>query len=129
MGRRKKAGARRPKGAKRSKVRSKPKGAQKAAPKKKARVPKKPVPVEPGERVGEFTHYFPHVNAGVVELKKGTLRLGDKIAIKGHTTSFEQQVTSMQIDHKPIERAEKGDEIGLGVKSRVRAGDILYRID
>ena len=77
--------------------------------------------------IGKFTHYFPQVKAGVLKLK-APLKAGDTIRIKGHTTDFTETVISMQINHLPIEEAKKGQEIGLSVSSRVRRGDIVYKI-
>jgi len=34
----------------------------------------------------------------------------------------------MQIDNTPIKTAKKGDEIGLLVKKRTRAGDSVYKV-
>lgn len=76
--------------------------------------------------IGIVTHYFPKVRAAVVKLKV-PLSTGDMVKIKGHTTDFTQTITSMQIDHVPINTAKKGDEIGLLVDSRVRANDIVYK--
>lgn len=83
---------------------------------------------ELGEPIGEITHFFPHVKAAVIKLKKDTLSPGNTIYIKGHTTDFEQKVKSIQINHAPIEKAEKGQEIGLKVKSKVRHGDKVYKV-
>lgn len=77
--------------------------------------------------VGRVTHYFPKVRAGVVKIK-APLAVGDMIKIKGHTTDFKQQVTSMQIDRVPINQAKKGQEIGILVDSRVRQHDTVYKI-
>lgn len=74
--------------------------------------------------IGVVTHYFPKVNAAVIKLKK-PLSVGDTVTIKGSTTQFEQKIESMQIDHAPITKAKKGDEIGLQVKERVRERDLL----
>lgn len=107
------------------------KPAKKAAPKKAAKAksakPKKSgrKPTERGA-IGKITHFFPHVNAAVITLK-APLKVGDQIRVKGHTTDLTENVSSMQIDHKPINEAKKGDEIGLLVNSRVRAGDIVYK--
>jgi len=79
------------------------------------------------QQVGEVTHYFPHVNAAVIVLKKPA-STGDTFYIKGHTTDFKQKITSMQIDHVPIEKAKAKDEIGLLVKKRVRQGDKVYKL-
>lgn len=81
-----------------------------------------------GRLVGRVTHYFPHVNAAVVVVDKGSLKVGDQILIKGHTTHIQQSVTSMEIDHAPITKAAKGSEIGLQVEGRVREHDLVYKV-
>lgn len=77
--------------------------------------------------VGIITHYFPKVRAAVVKLK-APLSIGDTVKIKGHTTDFKQNITSLQIDRVPINSAKKGQEIGLLVDSRVRKNDVVYKI-
>ena len=80
------------------------------------------------EEIGIVTHYFPHVDAAVIKLTKGSLSQGDSIILKGHTTDFKEKIISMQLDHVPITSASKGQEIGLKVKSRVREHDVVYRV-
>ena len=87
----------------------------------------KPVKKIEGTVIGEVTHYFPKVRAAVVKLK-ATLSTGDTVKIKGHTTDFQQTVTSMQINHVPVNQAKKGEEIGLLVDSRVRQHDTVYKL-
>jgi len=89
---------------------------------------KKRTKEELGEPMGEVTHFFPHVNAAVIKIKKDTLSPGDSIYLKGHTTDFEQKINSMQMNHKPIEKASKGQEIGLKVRHKVRHGDMVYKV-
>jgi len=79
------------------------------------------------EKVGEVTHYYTRIGVAVVRVT-APLRVGDRIAIKGHTTNFEQTVDSMQIEHEAVEEAKPGDLIGLKVVDRVREGDIVYKI-
>ncbi len=81
-----------------------------------------------GDYVGPVTHYFSQVKAAVVKLEQQTLKLGDVVFFKGHTTGFKQKLHSMQINRVPIENARPGEEIGIEVKSRVREGDRVYRI-
>lgn len=76
---------------------------------------------------GIITHYFTKVRAAVVKLSL-PLSIGDKIKIKGHTTDFAQNIESLQLDKMPIKNAKKGQEIGLLVNSRVRQGDIVYKV-
>ncbi len=131
--------SRKPKKAKAPKKKAVKKSVKKktAAPKKKkavkaAKPVKRPgiapkLPFE-GKLVGRVTHYFPHVNAAVIKLEKGPVRMGDTLYFKGHTSDFKQRVDSMQVDHKPIEQAAAGDEIGLQVKQRVREHDLVYKV-
>jgi hypothetical protein len=62
----------------------------------------------------------------VIELK-AALSVGDTIAVKGPTTDFEQNVDSMQIEHKNVQRAEGGQSVGLKVMQRVRETDVVYK--
>jgi len=77
--------------------------------------------------IGIVTHYFPKVRAAVIKLK-APLAIGDTVKIKGHTTDFTQNVTSIQIDRVTISLAKKGQEIGLLVNSRARQHDAVYKV-
>ena len=111
--------------AKKSVTKSKGKPAKKKAPaKKQARMVKIALAAMP---TAEVTHYFPHVNAAVLKIKTGEIRIGDELLFKGHTTDFKQKVVSMQIDHQSVMIAKKGDDFGVRVKSRVRAGDLVFK--
>ena len=78
-----------------------------------------------GKKVGKITHYFDKIGVAVVELTAG-LKAGDKIRIKGHTTDFEQKVESMQVEYEKVEKAKKGDAIGMKVMQEVREHDVVY---
>ncbi len=80
-----------------------------------------------GEReIGRVTHYFSKAGVAVLDLKE-QLKKGDEIIISGATTSFEQVVESMQVEHKNMEVAEPGQEVALKVKEKVREGDTIYK--
>jgi putative protease len=81
-----------------------------------------------GKLIGNITHYFPKVKAAVVKLK-APVKIGDSIRVMGgENTNFTQVVNSMEIDHKKIKRAKKGDEIGLKLNKKVREGYKIYKI-
>lgn len=80
------------------------------------------------KEIGEITHYFGNIGVAVFKLS-GTVKVGDKIKIKGHTTDFEQEIKEMQIDHKPVETAKKGDDVGVKVDDKVREGDKIYLVE
>jgi len=74
--------------------------------------------------IGIVSNYFDHVGVAAIKLKTG-LKKGDKIRIIGGDLDFEQTIESMQIHHKVVLEAKKGDEIGIKLKQRVRKG---YRV-
>ena len=77
--------------------------------------------------VGIVRHYYTKISVAVVDLMD-ELAIGDEISIEGATTNFRQKVTSMQIEHKNVEKAKAGDSIGLKVDERVRENDKVYKI-
>ena len=81
-----------------------------------------------GEQVGVITHYFPKPKVAVVKIQKGKMAVGDTLLFRGHTTNFQQKIESMQVDHKAVEEAGRGKEVGLQVKARVRPHDLVFKI-
>ncbi len=79
------------------------------------------------KEIGKITHFYSRISVGIVELKD-ELKIGDQIAIEGSSTTFEQTVSSMQIEKENIEVARAGDMIGLKFIDRVRPGDIVYKL-
>ncbi len=77
--------------------------------------------------VGEITHFFPNISVAVVKVLS-PLKVGDKVKIEGHGSSFEQTIDSMQIEHDKIQTAKKGQEIGMKVNNPVKEKDLLFKI-
>ena len=77
--------------------------------------------------IGEVTHYYGGLGVAIVKLKKA-VKVGDRLRFKGVTTDFEEAVKSMQYDHKDVEEAKKGKEIGIKVGEKVREGDEVYPV-
>ncbi len=105
--------------------------ARKFAKPKAKKVARKKAPKTPkieGLLLGRIQHYFPHVNAAALKIKKGSLQVGDQLRFKGHTTDFTQVVESLQIDHASVQKVRVGDDVGIQVKERVREHDAVYKI-
>jgi putative protease len=79
------------------------------------------------KEIGRVSHYFGGPGVAALVLT-GELRVGDRIAIQGHTTDFEMAIVSMQIEHESIETAKSGDSIGIKVPKRVREHDVVYKL-
>lgn len=115
----------------RSKPKSQPKKSrQKKSPpsKKKPSKGKSKKAVPLGDPLGEVVAFFRIPVVAVIKITKGDLKDGDQIWIKGHTTDLKQTVASLQVNHQPIQKARKGDEVGLKISARARRGDRVYRL-
>lgn len=82
----------------------------------------------PEEEVGVIVKYFAKPGVAALEMKSGSIRTGDLLRFKGHTTDFMEEVGSMEIDNRPIDEAVAGDLVGIKVKERVREKDRVYRV-
>jgi len=81
------------------------------------------------KKVGFVTNYFGRISVAAVEITDGTVSVGDTLHFIGHTTDFEAKVHSMQIEHKYVTIAKKGDFVGIKVPEKAREKDNVYKID
>ncbi len=79
------------------------------------------------KKVGKIFSYYSNLGVAAIDLED-TLKVGDTIHIKGHTTDIKQKVESMQVEHKSVKTAKKGDSIGIKVKDRVRPNDMVFKV-
>jgi len=100
-----------------------------AQPTSVRRTPSLPAqPAPPGERIGVVTHYYSHLSVAILRLEFGTLRVGDVIYIRGHTTDFSQRVESLEVNHAPATEVGPNDDFGLKVIGHVREHDVVYKV-
>ncbi len=77
--------------------------------------------------IGKVSDFFARPVVAGIELT-GSLKVGDRIRIKGHTTDMELTVTSMQINNVNVEEAKAGDAVGVKVPDRCRHGDKVFKV-
>jgi translation elongation factor EF-1alpha len=81
----------------------------------------------PEVEIGKVSTFFARPVVAGIDLTS-TLKVGDTIHIKGHTTDVELTVESMQINNVNVNQGNPGDSIGVKVPDRVRPGDHVYKI-
>ncbi len=81
----------------------------------------------PEVEVGKISDFFARPVVAGIKMS-GTLKVGDKVHIEGHTTEMEMVVDSMQIDNVNVPEAKAGDAVGIKVAGRVRPGDTVYKV-
>ena len=79
-------------------------------------------------KVGVVKNYFAKPSVAAIEVIEGELQVGDVVWFKGHTTDFRQEVNSIQEEKQTIDKAIKGQLIGIQVKERVRENDLVYKV-
>jgi putative protease len=79
------------------------------------------------KKIGEITHYFSNLGVAIMKFNR-PVKKGEQVHIKGATTDFIQTISSMQYDHKDIEIAKKGQEVGVKVDEKVREGDEIFEV-
>lgn len=80
------------------------------------------------EEIGRVTHYFPKIGVAVIEVTAGSLKVGETIHIKGHTSDLTQTVESLQQEHRSLPEVKMGVSAGMKVKEHVREGDRIYKV-
>ena len=75
--------------------------------------------------VGEVTHYYGNLGVAIVKFNQD-MPAGKNLTFQGVTTDFSQDVASLEFDHKKVDTAPRGQEVGMKVKDKVREGDKVY---
>ncbi len=78
--------------------------------------------------IGVVTHYYGGIGVAIVKFNKAVEK-GTEVEIRGATTNLRQKMDSMQYEHKDIDTAKKGQEVGIKVDEKVREGDEVYLVE
>jgi putative protease len=76
--------------------------------------------------IGKVINYYSKLKVALIELSL-PLSVGDRILIKGPSTDFEQNVESIEVNRKSIQRAEGGTSIGIKVMQLARQKDAVFK--
>lgn len=77
------------------------------------------------KQIGVVTHWYDKLGVAVVKLS-GALKKGDTIKVKKGEEEFEEIVSSLQIDHKDVAAAKKGDDAAMKLSQRAKEGAAVY---
>ncbi len=80
-----------------------------------------------GELVGKVIHVYDRIGVAVLRLQQD-LNVGDRVHFLGRNTDFEQEITSMEVEHQKVEKGAAGSEVAVKIKQRARSGDSVYRL-
>ena len=81
-----------------------------------------------GDQVGVVVNYYAKPSVAAIKVTSGSIKKGDLLKYKGHTTDFTEEVAGIEINNQPVEEAKANDLIGIKVKERVRENDKVYKV-
>lgn len=76
--------------------------------------------------VGKVSHLYREIGVVIVKVS-GNVSVGDTLHFVGNEREFEETISSLQIDHKDVSSAKKGDEVGMKVSGPAHEGDKVYK--
>lgn len=81
------------------------------------------------KKVGKIDHYYDKIGVAVVSVE-APIAVGDEIEIrdKNGTPKFTQAVKSIQAEHESIDKAKKGEDVGMKIDQEVKEGDLVYKL-
>ena len=78
--------------------------------------------------VGVVTNFYARPGVAVIKITGGSIKKGDILKFKGHTTDFTEEVASIEIEKTAVDEAKAGAVAGVKVKGRVRENDRVYKV-
>jgi len=82
------------------------------------------------KKVGIISHYYNHLGVAIIEVKS-PFSVGDTLKFIKHANGeelFQQIISSIQEDHKAINKTKKGMSVGIKVDKIVHEGVEVYKI-
>lgn len=80
------------------------------------------------KQVGTVTHWYDKLSVAVVKLT-GKLSAGARVKVKKGTEEFEDTISSLQIDHKDVASAKKGDDAAMKLSQKAKEGAGIYVVE
>lgn len=81
------------------------------------------------QQIGYVKNFYNKVGVAEIKLEAGRIKLGDTIMFQGNKTGvYEQEIASMEINHKSVRKARKGQGAGIKLDKKVRENDKVYLI-
>ena len=73
-------------------------------------------------------HFYSNVNAAIINVQAGEIKIGDMLHFTGHTTDLRVRVNRIERDHESISVARAGQVVGIQVGDRVREHDEVRKL-
>jgi U32 family peptidase len=77
--------------------------------------------------LGYIKKFYKNINVAEIKIEANSVKVGDSLLIIGNKTGVkEEKVKSMEINHKKVKNAKKGQRVAVKFKNEVRENDKVY---
>jgi|TARA_B100002003_G_scaffold198382_1_gene189036 putative protease len=80
----------------------------------------------PAKSIGKVVHYYDKLGVAIVELAS-PLKVGDTVQFLRGEKEFTQEIDSLQIEHESVEKAKKGEFVGIKVSEPAKEGTVVLK--
>ena len=80
------------------------------------------------KQVGVVVKFFSKPSVAALEITQGSIKVGDLLHYKGHTTDFTETVNRIEVDNQAVEEVNTGQLVGIKTKERVREKDKVFKV-
>lgn len=80
------------------------------------------------KEIGKVIHYFDKAMVAVIRLTDG-LKVGESVKFVHGENEFSQAIDSMEVEHKKIQSAGKGDEVAVKVEQKAKEGTRVFKVE
>lgn len=78
------------------------------------------------KEIGKVVHWYGKISVAVVKLAAG-LKVGDAVKVRHGEVEFEDTISSMQLNHQPVENGEKGQEVAVKLSQEAKDGSLVFK--
>lgn len=82
------------------------------------------------QKVGKISHYYNHLGVAIIEVSS-PFSVGDTlkfVKLGSGEEIFQQAISSIQEDHKQLEKTKKGQSVGVKVDQKVHEGVEVFKV-
>ncbi|MEK7513466.1 MAG: hypothetical protein AAB580_01095 [Patescibacteria group bacterium] len=83
---------------------------------------------EKNKPIGKVIHVFDKILVAVVKLT-AAMKIGDTVKFKHGESEFIQKIQSMEIEHKPVTIAKKGEEVAIKLDQLVKGKTEVFKAE
>ncbi len=77
--------------------------------------------------LGYVKNFYKKIYVVEIKIEANSVKVGDELLIIGNKTGVKQEkIKSMEINHKPVKQAKKGQRVAIKFKNLVRKNDKVY---